>query len=66
MVEGSFPYELSKKDDNVYNLAWANVGLFMGTALTTVATHLASGRALKKQVVDATTVAEVDAVVDNR
>ena len=66
LTEANFPYELSTKDDGIYNLAWANVGLFMGTALTTVSTHLATGRALKKLVVDATTVAEVEAIVDNR
>lgn len=49
-----------------YSLAEADVTNFVLTGAGTYESHIASGGALKAQVIAATTEAEVDAVVDNR
>lgn len=63
-----FPMTVNTLDDtdthDIVNIANA-IGLFAAAAAT-IKGHLASGTALKTQVRAATTVAEVDAVVDSR
>lgn len=57
----------TRKDDDAENIPdAATLDAFYLTALGTVRAHLDSGTALKDSVRAATTVAEVDAVVDNR
>lgn len=66
LTEDDFPYAVTTKDDDTYEIAWADFLTFIGTGLTTVGTHMATGRALKKQVLEATTIEEINAVVDER
>lgn len=62
----TWPVVITTKDDSEYSLTLANSPYFYGAALSTKQAHLNSGRALKLQVNAATTIAEVDAVIDNR
>jgi hypothetical protein len=62
----SFPFEVTTLDNNTYALNYSNVDSFWGTAVLTVKTHWDSGRVLKKQVFEATTKTQIDAVVDTR
>lgn len=63
----TYPVKISTKSDVEYSLVDATaVHNFYLTGVAAKQGHLDSGRALKIQVNDATTVAEVDAVVDNR
>lgn len=66
LTEADFPYDVTTKDDNTYSIQWNDFLSFIGTGLVTVSTHMASGRSLKKQVLEATTSEEVDAIVDDR
>jgi len=61
-----YPIELSTLDDGEYSLTEANSAGFFAAAISTKQDHLNSGRALRKQVRQAITIAEVDQVVDNR
>ena len=63
----TYPFEVSTKEGNAYNLADATaVTMFFLTGVNAVKSYIASGRSLKVQVNAATTVAEVDAIVDPR
>ena len=66
--QGEFiwPVDITTIDNNTYSLAVSNIDAFWTAAKDTLKGHLDSGRALKKSIFDATTKAEVDAVVDNR
>jgi hypothetical protein len=66
LPEAAFPFEIATLDNKAYELAWADAPSFFQGVLGAISTRLAEGRALKKQVNDATTLAEVEAVVDNR
>jgi hypothetical protein len=63
----TFPMAVSTKDEGEYSIANATEYTTMYlTAVATTKSVIDSGRTLKKSVNAATTVAEVDAVVDNR
>ena len=63
----SYPFPITTNDDNEYLLQDATeVRTFVLVLMGTIETHYASGRNLKVQVNNAISVAEVDAVVDNR
>jgi hypothetical protein len=66
--EFTYPVKWNSKDDkNTKSLANSSeMRAFYLTALGTVRVHLDSGTTLKDQVRAATTVAEVDAIVDDR
>ena len=66
--EGEFtwPVEVSTKENYKYDLAQANLAAFWTAGKDFIKGHLDSGRTLKVSVSDATTQAELDAVVDNR
>ena len=64
----TYPIEFNTKDDlGTFSIPDAATlhGMFL-TALATKKTHLDSGTLLKDQVRAATTIAEVEAVIDNR
>lgn len=61
-----FPFPITARGDAEYELAYTDVDGFLMAGLTVVATHKASGRALKALVLAAADVAAVDAVEDNR
>lgn len=61
------PIDVTTMDDDTYALAdTAAVTSFYSNALGTMKTHLDSGRALKKQIYDATTKSAIDAITDSR
>lgn len=63
----TFPYDVTTKDDVIYSIADSTALTdFYTQGLGTVSYHLTSGRNLKDSVKAATTVAEVDAIIDNR
>lgn len=63
----TYPVKITTIDDLEDSLADATaVNDFFAAGLSAVKGHLDSGRALKVDVANATTVAEVNAVVDNR
>lgn len=63
----SYPFGISTKDDGEYELtSKTEVTNFYVTGLEVKIGHLSTGRALKLQIKNATTQAELDAVVDNR
>jgi hypothetical protein len=66
LIESDFPYPITTAGDIIYDLSWANLTAFTGTVLQTVQNELHAGRMLKKQIADAVTKEEVDAVVDGR
>jgi len=63
----TYPFGVSTKADAEYFLDDdTDVNNFYATGLGTKVAHLASGRALRNQIIAATTKAEVDAIVDER
>ena len=62
----SWPLNITTKKDNQHSLPQTELNTFVGTAKGVVQSHLDSGRALKVATNACTTVAEVDAIVDNR
>jgi hypothetical protein len=62
----TWPYEVSTYEGGSYNLELADLNNFIIAAATHKTTHLASGRALRQQVIDAQTIAEIDAIEDSR
>ncbi|MBW1635269.1 MAG: hypothetical protein JRJ68_03240 [Deltaproteobacteria bacterium] len=62
----TFPFEITTKDNDIYDLNEVDVDSFWNTAVGTVATHWGTGRGLKKQIFDAQTKEAIDAVTDNR
>jgi hypothetical protein len=68
LAPGDYPLRINTIDDSDnYDISDENdAKALFGTALATIKAHLASGTALKDSVRAATTVAEVDAVVDSR
>lgn len=62
----TWPIEITTKGDGVYSLAQSNLMYFLGTGKATIQTNIDSGRGLKIAVNDATTQAELDAVMDGR
>jgi len=63
---GLFPIQVSTKDSDVYFLQYTDVDAFWGAGMVAVKTPYNIGGNLKKSIFDATTIAEVDAVIDNR
>lgn len=62
----TWPVNCATIDGFEYSLQQVDLDTFIGVGQVTLQTHLASGRALKVQVNNATTKAGVQAVVDNR
>ena len=64
----SYPFYIATRDnDEIYAIADAiELHTMYLSGLSTVMTHYQSGNALKQQVIDAATIAEVVAVADNR
>jgi hypothetical protein len=64
----TFPYEVSTNSgDQRYTFqTFAEFQQFYGTGMYVLGNHVAGGRALKEQVVLASTLAEVSAIQDNR
>lgn len=62
----TWPVKISTKSANGYDLTQANLAGFMAAAHTAIHGHLESGRALKKQVKNATTETAIKNVIDNR
>lgn len=62
----AWPVNITTLNDGEYALAQANLDSFIGTGKFVVQSHLDSGRALKSQILATTTIAELDAVEDNR
>lgn len=62
----SWPKDISTLDHNTYSLTEANKDSFLTAYRAERDGLLDSGRDLQKSIFDATTKAEVDAVVDNR
>jgi hypothetical protein len=64
--EFTFPVTISTADNNTYDLAQSSVSAFWQEGKQTLKGHIDSGRALKKQIFDATTIEQVNSVIDNR
>jgi hypothetical protein len=62
----TWPVNVATLNSDQYSLAQANLIPFVGTAAATVQARLDSGRTLKVSLNNATTQAELDAVLDNR
>ena len=64
----TYPMEYRTKDDlnKVFLNNATDVTNFYFSAMGTIQAHLASGNALKQQINDATTVNEVQLIIDNR
>lgn len=63
----SYPLEVSTKDDGVYRINNANeLATVYSAGVLHVKSVLDAGRELKKQIKDAVTVVEVNAITDNR
>jgi len=63
---GMFPIQVSTKDSDVYFLQYADVDSFWGAGMVAVKTPYNIGGNLKKLIFDATTIEEVNLVIDNR
>jgi hypothetical protein len=63
---GLFPLKITTKDNDEFELNYADVDGFWQSVVGTIKTHYDSGRTLKKQIHDAVDKTTVDAVVDNR
>lgn len=66
LTESDFPYEITTLDDKAYMLSWANADTFFGLVLFHISQRLATGRSIKVQVINATTIEELNSIVDNR
>lgn len=66
LTEANYPYELTTLDDNAYQLTWELKEQFFGAVLSAISTPLAEGRSLKVAVKTASTIEELNAIVDNR
>jgi len=62
----TWPIEITAKSDGSYSLAQSNLTFFLGTGKATIQAYIDSGRNLKIATNNATTQAELDAVVDGR
>lgn len=63
----SYPCAVTNKEDTEYQIADPTTLVqFCGAAMVAVNTPIATGRALKVSVQAASTIAEVDTVIDNR
>ena len=62
----SLPHEISKKDGDEYFLTPDNIDDFFDQAFKAGDTTVTSGRALRKQARQATTIDELNNVIDNR
>lgn len=63
---GSFPMEISTKDSDVYQLQYSDVTSFWAAGMVAVKTPYNVGGNLKKSIFDASTVEEVNSIIDNR
>jgi hypothetical protein len=66
LTESDFPYEITTLDDKAYMLSWADADTFFGLVLFHISQRLAAGRSIKVQVVNATTIEELNLIADNR
>ncbi len=64
--EFTWPVEITTISNDTYSLTLANLNAFWRTGKVALKGDLDTGRALKKQIFDATTQAAVDAIVDTR
>lgn len=62
----TWPMTITTKVDGSYLLAQSDLLYFIGTGKTVITTTLDSGRTLKISINNATTQAELDAIVDSR
>lgn len=62
----TFPVEITTLDNKAYLLQQSNLDSFVGLGIQAVQGYLNSGRALKEQVCSASTLPEVDSIIDNR
>ena len=62
----TWPMEITTKGDGVYSLSEQNLIYFLGTGKAVIQGHIDSGRDLKIAIIEATTQAELSAVVDER
>lgn len=62
----TWPVEITCANNNAYELAQDDLQTFWNAAKNTVKGYLDLGRILKKQVYDATTLEEIEAVTDTR
>jgi len=61
-----FPFEIADVNGQIYSLAIENVAGFVGSGELTISMMKASERVFSNQIAIATTVEEIEAVVDNR
>lgn len=62
----TFPVEITTLDSKAYSLQQTNLDSFVSLGIQAVQGHLNSGRALKEQICNATTLSEINNIVDNR
>jgi hypothetical protein len=62
----TFPKDVTTYDQDTYALEQVDVDVLWNLMKDSVDAQIGAGRALKKQIIDATTVAEVNAIVDTR
>lgn len=62
----TWPLEISTLNNETYRLAFENIDDFCNIARDTIYNNLTSGRLLKKAVTEATSIEEVNAVIDHR
>lgn len=65
-TEQNFPFPLSDLSEQKYDLQWADRFAFLGNVSSIIGLNKTIGTGLKQQVLDASTVEEVNAVTDNR
>lgn len=63
---GLFPLQISTIDNNIYMLQETDVDSFWSAGMAAVKGAYTSGSDIKKQVFDSTTIADLNAIVDNR
>ena len=64
--DGLFPLPYSTKNNGVYSLSLANRQNFYLASLSHKNTSIQSGTVLKQQITAATTIEDVNAIIDNR
>lgn len=62
----TWPMSITTLDDGEYSLAEEDLVAFIATGKTVITNNLDAGRSLKLQIKAATSLTELDAIVDNR
>ena len=63
----TYPYEIGKKEGGSYNIQdGTEMDYFLNSAIVHKESHIATGRAMQNQVLDCTTIEQLNSIVDNR